>query len=268
MFTRRHQPVAVKPLVEKKKHRSGEHRRSSRDEVRKEHRRVGPRAYEGEAAVEEQSGGSLMPWRRHPIIDGWVERNIRPHRRGQRDEGALVLVGPSFAGKTWWARSFGEHVCMSSIHSSTLMDATHGGYAVFNDMSDDYRYAKQILSRQATVTVGLDEGSVGRLAWGRACIWTCSRSDDPRGWSSEMAEFVEETCTVFDMQQHGWDTMHAMPEIEAVGSREVKAVVPVKSVVVGDTERKRVKEELLELEEESMEEQESSEDEGFDFLVK
>ncbi len=230
MFSRRQPEVAAKASGEKKKHRTIEHRRRPRDEERKESRRSIPCGSEAEAVAEERSDGSLLPWRRHPTIDGWVERNTRPHRRFQRDEGALIVVGPPFAGKTWWARSFGEHVCVSAIHSSRLMHATHDGYAVFNDMSTDYGYAKQILSRQTSVTVALDEGSVGRLAWGRACIWTCSGSDDPRKWSPEMAEFVKENCTVFDMYDLGWETLYtawdtraAMPKVrhtEPVGNGE------------------------------------------------
>ena len=148
-----------------------------------------------------------LPWRKHKGIDLWVEENTTVRSKGERPGGALVIVGPRFSGKTAWAKGFGKHIHLLSLHCPTAMQVDHDGYVVCDNMTKDYPYAKQLLSCQSTVTVCGDDGKMVQLAWGRPCIWTCDKWDDPRKWSEEMAGFLSEACTVFDMYESGWSNM-------------------------------------------------------------
>ena len=158
---------------------------------------------------------TLLPWRKHKGVDEWVEENVLEHSRGRRPGGALIVIGPRFAGKTAWARQFGKHVYMTAMHCPTAVEtAAHDGYVVCDNMTQDYPYAKQVLSSQPLVTMTRDDGKVVQTTWGRPCIWVCDRWDDPRSWSVEMAEFIAEACTVFNMYECGWSYMYEEDEDE------------------------------------------------------
>lgn len=161
--------------------------------------------------VAKRGKGGKYQWRRHDVLDGWVKRNI-VSPTGVR-EGALILVGPRLSGKTSWARKWGAHVYLSMMHCSKAMQSSEDGYVVCDDMRKEYQYAKEVLLGQSVLTVLMDDGKPGRMEWGRPCIWTCDRWDDPRRWSRSMAEFVDETCTVFDMYEQMWPLMHDGPEL-------------------------------------------------------
>ena len=170
----------------------------------------------------EKHGGrnTLLPWRKHKGVDEWVEENVLEHCKGKRPGGALILVGPRYAGKTAWARQFGKHIYMAAMHCATAVEAPHDGYVVCDDMTKDYPYAKQMLSSQPVVTMSRDDGKVVQTAWGRPCIWVCDKWDDPRRWSAEMAEFIGEACTVFDMYDCGWSYMYEEDSVEDKSSEE------------------------------------------------
>lgn len=189
------------------------------DEVSMERRRR--RAVDGNVRVKrvqkevEKPAGkcvrfTMLPWRCHKGIDGWVQRNIKMRRAGMRLEGALILIGPPFAGKTTWARRFGKHVYMSSMHCPRAVEeAKHEtGYVVCDDMDKGYPYAKQVLSNQLTLTMVDDHGKTVQVPWDRPCIWICNRSDDPRKWSEDWKEFISEVCTVFDMYEREWEYLY------------------------------------------------------------
>lgn len=152
--------------------------------------------------------GGKLPWRKHEGIDRWLEENGMVRSRGERPGGALIIVGPRFAGKTTWARQFGQHVYLSALHCPVAMDVSHDGYVVCDDMTKEYPYAKQVLSCQPVVTMSGEEGRMVQIRWGRPCIWTCDQWDDPRKWGKEMAAFVAQVCTVLDMNECGWSSMY------------------------------------------------------------
>ena len=158
--------------------------------------------------------GGKLPWRKHKGIDCWIGENTMVRSKGERPGGALVIVGPRFAGKTTWARHFGKHVYLSALHCPTAMDVSHDGYVVCDDMTKEYPYAKQVLSCQSVVTMSGDDGKTVQIRWGRPCIWTCDQWDDPRKWSGEMAAFVAQVCTVLDMNECGWSSMYEEPKGE------------------------------------------------------
>ena len=160
--------------------------------------------------VEKRVRFTALPWCRHEGIDGWVERNIKTRRAGMRLEGALILIGPSFAGKTTWARRFGRHVYMSSMHCPRAVEeAKHEtGYVVCDNMCKGYPYAKQVLSNQLTLTMVDDNGKTVEVPWDRSCIWICDEWDDPRKWSNDWKEFISKVCTVFDMYECEWEYLY------------------------------------------------------------
>ena len=152
----------------------------------------------------------MSPWRKQAEVEGWVKRNLNCGLGRLSGEGALIIVGPRLSGKTTWARRFGEHIYMGSLHCPTAMEVDHHGYIVCDDMTKEYPYAKQMLSCQPVLTVVGDDGRANQKSWGRPCIWVCDEWDDPRKWGAEMAAFISQVCTVFDMRAEGWGKMYEM----------------------------------------------------------
>ena len=175
------------------------------------------------AQVPESAEPADLPWRSDPILEGWVKRNLSGSCGRRHSEGALVVVGPRLGGKRTWAKKFGPHVELVSLYSSAAVDAGEDGYVVCQHMGREFPYAKQLLGCQPVVAMAGEDGRVRQRQWGRPCIWICDEWDDPRRWSPEMAGFVKQTCTVFDMKEHGWRKMYvddtgseaqAKPEVE------------------------------------------------------
>ena len=183
----------------------------------------------------------FVGWRSHPVLEAWVTRNLVGRKAGERPGGALLLVGPRSSGKTSWARQFGDHSYLIGYHCSAAMKDAEPGYVVCDDLRKDYAYVKEMMSSQMVITIHGDDGSPRQLPWGRPCVWTCDPDDDPRKWGPEVASFVSEVCTVFDMKKQGWATMYVSDEgdvDEAVNSSVEGVVVETKS---RKPERKEVK---------------------------
>ena len=159
------------------------------------------------ASVGTRERGGNLPWRKHAIVENWLKENLGGVPRSGAGR-ALVVVGPRLAGKTTWARSLGEHVYMVGLHSGAAADVCNEGHVVCDDLTKDYPYAKQVLTCQPVVCMARDDGMIVQKKWGKPCIWLCDQWDDPRLWSPEMAGFVSQACTVFDMNEHGWKTMY------------------------------------------------------------
>lgn len=187
MFSRRRSPVRERKASRRRHH---EHGRSSDSKEGKENRR----AARGDASS-------------NKVVDEWVERNLRSRKKGQRPDGALIVVGLPGSGKTTWARSFGEHVYMPCMFSSKDFQSSGGEYIVCDNIREDEVYAKvyanQVLGCQPVVAVRNEQGGVEYIEWGKPCIWICQPWDDPRRWNAGMAEFIKCSCTVFEVKS-GW----------------------------------------------------------------
>ena len=204
-----------------RQHERHERDREGRREVGKEldaHRSVQPEGVVAEW-VEVVANPGVGVWRKHPVVENWMKDNLRGVPRLGAGS-ALVVVGPRLAGKTRWARSLGEHAYVVGLHCAAAVDVCNEGYVVCDDLTKGYPYAKQLLTCQPVVSMARDDGVVVQKKWGKPCIWVCDQWDDPRRWSPEMAGFVSQACTVFDMNEHGWKTFY----VEDDGDADEEAV--------------------------------------------
>ncbi len=219
-----------------------------------------------------------LPWKHHPVLHQWVRENLVGRSGDRRPKGALLLVGPRFSGKTRWAQQFGEYLHCTGVHCPAALDGRRGTYVVCDDVKEGYPYAKEVLSSQMVVTMHRDDGVARQRTWGLPCIWTCDQWDDPRRWGPDMAAFVDEVCTVFEMREHGFDSMFLVEKEERSSGRKSVAdggtlslpKLVERSAEAAKMDRKQAKEERQERgarKEETEAKRKKEEEETPDFLV-
>ncbi|KJZ68775.1 hypothetical protein HIM_11832 [Hirsutella minnesotensis 3608] len=118
----------------------------------------------------------VLPWREPVKMKQWRERNF-PVRGGGRPR-ALVIVGPPYCGKSYWARSWGRPAVMDGrwdLDQLLQSDVTH---VVLNDIRlQDFPYKQELAGCQVSITVTGKYRAEMTIPWGKPCIWTCNEEN-------------------------------------------------------------------------------------------
>lgn len=136
----------------------------------------------------------------YPMLDDWVERNVRHPTAGRGK--SLILWGPTRLGKTLWSRSLGPHAYYGGLYSQDEPITEETQYAIFDDFGG-LKYVpnyKFWLGHQGQFYATDKYKGKKLIKWGKPSIWLSNENPlDEFGLKDSEVEWLRGNCEIVEI---------------------------------------------------------------------